>query len=61
MKTLFCGWPIMVHDTHTRRRRSEQQLIFLKFKTKIKSESNRKWVCKSDWFGCVKKWRNPSD
>jgi len=22
MKTLFCGWPVMVHDTHTRRRRS---------------------------------------
>jgi len=21
MKTLFCGWPIMVNDTHTRRRR----------------------------------------
>ena len=20
MKTLFCGWPVMVHDTHTRRR-----------------------------------------
>jgi len=23
MKTLFRGWPIMVHDTHTKRRRSE--------------------------------------
>ena len=22
MKTLFCGWLVMVHDTHTRRRRS---------------------------------------
>jgi len=22
MKTLFCDWPVMVHDTHTRRRRS---------------------------------------
>jgi len=21
MKTLFRGWPVMVHDTHTRRRR----------------------------------------
>jgi len=21
MKTLFCGWPVVVHDTHTRRRR----------------------------------------
>jgi len=21
IKTLFCGWPVMVHDTHTRRRR----------------------------------------
>ena len=21
MKTLFCGWPVTVHDTHTRRRR----------------------------------------
>jgi len=23
MKTLFRGWPVMVHDTHTRRRRTE--------------------------------------
>ena len=26
MKTLFCGWPVMVHDTHMRRRRSQQSL-----------------------------------
>jgi len=38
---------------------SRQQLIFLKFKTKIESESNRKLVCKYDGF--VKKWWNPSD
>jgi len=23
MKTLFRGWPVMVHDTHTRRRSSK--------------------------------------
>jgi len=40
---------------------SGQQLIFLKFKTKIKSESVRKRVCKSVGFGFVKKWRNLSD
>ena len=40
---------------------SGQQLIFLKFKTKIKSKSVRKWVCKSVGFGFVKKWWNPSD
>ena len=34
---------------------SGQQLIFLKFKTKIKSESVRKQVCKSVRFGFVKK------
>jgi len=40
---------------------SGQQLIFLKFKTKIKSESVRKRVYKFGGFGFVKKWRNPSD
>jgi len=34
---------------------SRQQLIFLKFKTKIKSESVRKRVYKSIVFGFVKK------
>ena len=24
MRTLFCGWPVMVHDTHTRRRRRSE-------------------------------------
>jgi len=28
MKTLFRGWPIMVNDTHTRRRRSRAYCIF---------------------------------
>ena len=40
---------------------SGQQLIFLKFKTKIKSEYVRKRVCKSVRFRVVKKWRNPLD
>jgi len=40
---------------------SGQQLIFLKFKKKIKSKSVRKRVCKSVRFGFVKKWRNASD
>jgi len=40
---------------------SRQQLIFLKFKTKVESESDRKRVCKSDGFGFVKKWRNLLD
>jgi len=26
MKTLFRGWPVMVHDTHTRRRRLRQEI-----------------------------------
>jgi len=34
---------------------SRQQLIFLKFKTKVESESDRKRVCKSDGFRFVKK------
>jgi len=34
---------------------SGQQLIFLKLKTKIKSESVRKPVCKAVGFGFVKK------
>ena len=29
MKTLFCGWPVMVHDTHTRRRRRTVCLLLL--------------------------------
>jgi len=40
---------------------SGQQLIFLKIKTKIKSKSIRKRVCKAIRFGFVKKWQNPSD
>ena len=28
MKTLFRGWPVMVNDTHTRRRKSETRLTF---------------------------------
>ena len=27
MKTLFCGWPVIVHDTHTRRRRIYQTFL----------------------------------
>jgi len=27
MKTLFRGWPVMVHDTHTRRRRLHQRSL----------------------------------
>jgi len=38
-----------------------QKLIFLKLKTKIKSEFVRKWVCKSVGFGFVKKWQNLSN
>jgi len=34
---------------------SRQQLIFLNFKTKIKSEFDTKRVCKPDRFGFVKK------
>jgi len=26
MNTLFCDWPVMVHDTHTRRRSEEGNL-----------------------------------
>ena len=43
---------------------SEQQLIFLKFNlplSVIKSESDRKWVCKSDRCRLVKKRRHPID
>jgi len=29
IKMLFCGWPVMVHDTHTRRRRSSCRLLIL--------------------------------
>jgi len=29
MKTLFRGWPVMVHGTHTRRRRSGVCLVFV--------------------------------
>jgi len=28
MRTLFCGWPIMVNDTHTRRRRRRMRRCF---------------------------------
>ena len=29
MKTLFCGWPVMVDDTHTRRRRRLWSLVII--------------------------------
>ena len=29
MKTLFCGWPVMVHDTHMRRRRSKPHISLI--------------------------------
>jgi len=43
---------------------SGQQLIFLKLNLQlsvIKSESDIKWVCKSDGCRFVKKRRNPTD
>jgi len=45
MKTLFCGWPVMVHDTdmHTkrRRRRLDDQLHWLIWNTYISKFSRR--------------------
>ena len=38
MKTLFRGWPIMVHDTHTRRKRFK--MIFNSLKGTLKPQSN---------------------
>jgi len=32
MKTLFCGWPVVAHDTHARRRRLLQSQILLRKK-----------------------------
>jgi len=29
MKTLFCSWPVMVHDTHTRRRRRRFSIMIV--------------------------------
>jgi len=33
MNTLFPGWPIMVHDTHTRRRNDELYVAWLRRST----------------------------
>ena len=27
MRTLFCGWPVVIHDTHTRRRRRSPEVV----------------------------------
>ena len=56
MKTLFHGWPIMVHDTHTRRRRRMDWYTY----TPVRSSS----YVKTHIFGCVAHsesaaWRRP--
>jgi len=42
MKMLFRGWPIMVHDTHTRRRRRMREYVLLIICTSVTTEL---WLC----------------
>jgi len=39
MKTLFRGWPVMVHDTHTRRRRMQTTTVWYQKSEKQKPDT----------------------
>ena len=46
MKTLFRGWPVMVHDTHTRRRGLTKQT---KHRGHLRTKTTRLTVIKNIW------------
>jgi len=43
MKTLFRGWPVMVHDTNTRRRRSTKCLVFTSYSGRFLKQIITPW------------------